>query len=187
LQLFDAELHAGDLQYEDLNDDGFVDENDQQIIGNSSPRLYYGVNLSLKYKNFSLFLLGAGRAFYDIQLTNTYYWNGWGDNNYSNFVADNIGGAYPKLTYYRVNNNFITSDFWLANGSYFKIQNVELAYTIPAKMLQFMSGRAVKIYVRGANLLTISEVEDVDPESINSGVTVYPLFRTFSGGVKFNF
>ncbi len=68
LQLFDAQLHAGDLQYADLNNDGFVDENDQQIIGNSSPRLYYGVNVSLKYKNFDLFILGAGRAFYDIQL-----------------------------------------------------------------------------------------------------------------------
>ena len=50
-----------------------------------------------------------------------------------------------------------------------------------------MGGRAIKIYVRGANLLTVSQVKDVDPESINSGVTVYPLFKTFSGGVKFNF
>ncbi|MCJ7447657.1 MAG: carboxypeptidase-like regulatory domain-containing protein [Bacteroidales bacterium] len=187
LQLFDAELHAGDLKYADLNKDGFVDETDQQVIGNSSPRLYYGLNVSLKYKNFDLFVLGAGRAFYDIVLNNAYYWNGWGDNNYSNFVAENIGGAYPKLTYYRVYNNFQTSEFWLTKGGFFKIQNVELAYTIPAKMLQFMSGRAVKIYVRGANLLTLSGVKDVDPESINSGVEVYPLFKTFSGGVKFNF
>jgi hypothetical protein len=54
-------------------------------------------------------------------------------------------------------------------------------------MLQFMGGRAIKIYVRGSNLLTLSKVKDVDPESLNSGVSVYPLFRTFSGGVKFNF
>jgi hypothetical protein len=54
-------------------------------------------------------------------------------------------------------------------------------------MLQFIGGRGIKIYARGANLLTISKVKDVDPESINSGVSVYPLFRTFSGGVKFNF
>jgi len=145
------------------------------------------LNVSLKYKNFDMFILGAGRAFYDIALTNAYYWNGWGDNNYSQFVADNIGGAYPRLTYYRVYNNFQTSDFWLTKGSYFKIQNVELAYTIPAKMLQFMAGRAIRIYMRGSNLLTFTGVKDVDPESINSGVEVYPLFRTFSGGVKLNF
>ena len=54
-------------------------------------------------------------------------------------------------------------------------------------MLQFIGGRSVRLYLRGANLLTLSKVKDVDPESINSGVTVYPLFRTLSGGVKFNF
>ena len=134
-----------------------------------------------------MYALGAGRAFYDIALTNSYFWSGWGDDNYSDFVKNNVGGAYPRLTYYKVNNNFVTSDFWLTSGSYFKIQNVELSYTIPAQKLQFMAGRAVKIYARGANLLTFSKVKDVDPESINSGISVYPLFKTFSGGVKFNF
>jgi TonB-linked SusC/RagA family outer membrane protein len=187
LQLFDAKLHQGDLKYADLNGDGFIDDVDQKVIGHSSPRLYYGLNISLGFKNFDLFILGAGRAFYDIALTNPYFWNGWGDNNYSNFVHDNINGAYPRLTYYKVNNNFVTSDFWLTKGGYFKIQNVELAYTIPAKMLKFMGSRGIRLYVRGANLLTLSKVKDVDPENINSGVSVYPLFRTFSGGVKFNF
>jgi hypothetical protein len=187
LQLFDETLHAGDLMYADLNDDGFVDESDRKMIGNSYPDLVYGLNISLKYKNFDLFILGAGRAFYDVALTNEYFWNGWGTDNYSQFVADNIGGDYPRLTYYKVNNNFQTSDFWLAKGGYFKIQNVELAYTIPAKMLQFIGGRAVRLYVRGANLLTVSGIKDVDPESLDSGVTVYPLFRTFSGGIKLNF
>jgi TonB-linked SusC/RagA family outer membrane protein len=187
IQMFDAKNYSGDLKYQDMNKDGVVDDLDQTVIGNSSPRLYYGVNISMKYKNFDFFILGAGRAFYDIALTNPYFWNGWQDNNYSNFVRDNIGGAYPRLTYNKVNNNFVTSDFWLTKGDYFKIQNVELAYTIPAKMLQFVSGRAIRLYVRGSNLLTLSKVKDVDPESINSGVSVYPLFKTLSGGVKFNF
>ena len=186
-QLYDAELKAGDLKYKDLNGDGFVDDNDQMMIGNSSPRLYYALSANIKYKNFALFILGNGRAFYDIALTNVYYWNGWGDNNYSDFVKNNVGGAYPRLTYYKVNNNFVTSAFWLTKGDYFKIQNIELSYTIPAKALQFIGGRGIKIYARGANLLTVSKVKDVDPESINSGVTVYPLFRTITGGVKFNF
>ena len=186
-QLFDATLKAGDLKYKDMNGDGFIDDNDQAMIGHSSPRLFYALNVTLKYKNIELFILGNGRAFYDIALTNSYYWNGWGDNTYSNFVANNVGGAYPRLTYYKVNNNFLTSSYWLTKGDYFKIQNIELSYTIPAKWLQFMGSRGIKIYIRGANLLTLSKVKDVDPESINSGVTVYPLFKTFSGGVKFNF
>ncbi|HLP74700.1 MAG TPA: hypothetical protein VK155_17470, partial [Bacteroidales bacterium] len=186
-QRFDVSLKSGDLHYADLNGDNQVDDNDQMMIGHSEPRLYYGMTAQLRYKNFEVFVHGAGRAMYDLRLDNSYFWNGWGDNNYSNFVLNNNGGAYPRLTYYKVNNNFIMSDFWLTKGDYFKIQNVELAYTIPAKAVQFMGSRGIRLYVRGANLLTISKVKDVDPESIDSGVTNYPLFRTFTGGVKLNF
>jgi hypothetical protein len=186
-QIYDNVLSAGDLKYADKNGDGVVDDNDQSMIGNSSPRFYYAINATLKYKGFELFILGNGRAFYDIALTNPYYWNGWGDYNYSNFVLNNAGGKYPRLTYYKVNNNFVTSNFWLEKGGYFKIQNVEFSYTIPAKSVQFMGSSGIKVYLRGANLLTISKIKDVDPESINSGVTVYPLYKTFTAGVKFNF
>jgi hypothetical protein len=186
-QVYDDVLLTGDLKYKDLNGDKIVDDNDQGMIGHNSPRLYYGLNLSLKLKGFELFVLGNGRAFYDVMLNNAYYWNGWGDYNYSNFVLNNVGGDYPRLTYYKVNNNFVTSSFWMRKGDYFKIQNVEFSYTIPAKAVQFFGSRGIKIYVRGANLLTLSGIKDVDPESINSGVTTYPLFKTFTGGVKFNF
>ena len=62
-------------------------------------------------------------------------------------------------------------------------------------MLQLIGGRAVRFYVRGANLLTFSKIKDVDPETMYTsgsnayagGVTAYPLFRTFTAGVKFNF
>jgi len=186
-QLFDVVLRQGDLKYKDMNDDGVVDDNDQSALANTSPRLYYSLNGILNYKNFGLTIIGTGCAFYDIPLTNAYYWNGWGDDNYSNFVRDNTGGAYPRLTYYKVNNNFVNSDFWLTKGDYFKIQNVELAYTIPATKLQIIRSRGMRLFVRGANLLTISQVKDVDPESINSGVTLYPMNRTFTGGIKLTF
>ena len=186
-QIYDNVLSVGDLKYADNNGDGVVDDNDQSMIGHSSPRLYYGINATIKYKGFELFILGNGRAFYDIALTNPYFWNGWGDYNYSDFILKNAGEAYPRLTYYKVNNNFVTSNFWLQKGDYFKIQNVEFSYTIPAKMLQFIGSSGIKVYVRGANLLTFSKIKDVDPESINSGVTVYPLFKTITAGVKFNF
>jgi hypothetical protein len=186
-QIFDQQLKAGDLKYADLNKDGFIDDNDQSMIGHSYPRLFYGINTSLKYKNFEFFICGAGRAFYDLPLNNAYYWNGWGNGNYSDFVKENKGGAYPRLTYNKVNNNFMMSEFWLVRGDYFKIQNIELAYTIQPKYLHFIKSNGIRIYLRGANLLTLSGVKDVDPESINSGVTNYPLYRTFSGGIKFNF
>jgi len=186
-QIYDEVLREGDLKYQDKNGDGVVDDNDQSQIGNSTPRLVYALNLRLGYRNFELTAIGNGRAFYDLAITNKYFWNGWGDNNYSNFVKENQGGAYPRLTYNKVNNNFVSSDFWLRNGSFFKIQNVELAYNVPVKTGNLIGARGIRLYVRGANLLTFSKIKDVDPESINSGVTVYPLFSTFSGGVKLTF
>jgi len=90
-QLYDAVLKEGDLKYKDMNGDGFIDDNDISAIGHTSPRLYYSLNANMQYKNFEITVLGTGAALYDIALTNTYFWNGWGDNNYSNFVKDNIG------------------------------------------------------------------------------------------------
>lgn len=186
-QIYDAVLKQGDLKYMDMNDDGIVDDNDQSALGHTSPGLYYALNARLKYHNFEMTVIGTGSAFYDLPLTNAYYWNGWGDNNYSNFVKENIGGSYPRLTYYKLNNNLVNSDFWLSKGGYFKIQNIELAYTIPASNLQMIRSQGIRFFMRGANLLTITKVKDVDPESINSGVTVYPLYRTFTGGINLTF
>ncbi|NEW81732.1 MAG: SusC/RagA family TonB-linked outer membrane protein [Mariniphaga sp.] len=186
-QLFDQALQKGDLKYKDMNGDGFIDESDQSPIGHSTPRLFYAVNLRLAYKGFELYALGTGRAFYDIMLNNQYFWNGWGDNTYSDFVKDNIGGAYPRLTYNKVNNNFVGSEFWMVKGGFFKVQNVELSYTLPANALKIIGSRGTKFFVRGANLLTISKIKDVDPESIDSGVENYPLFSTYSVGIKLTF
>ena len=100
-------------------------------------------------------------------------------------LRDNIGGDYPRLTYIKQTNNFQASNFWLRDGGYFKIQNIELGYNV-----RFRSQSAVKglrVFLRGANLCTISGIKDVDPENINAGVTTYPLYRTFTAGFKFTF
>lgn len=186
-QLYDAVLHAGDFKYKDMNNDGVVDDNDQSKIGHTSPRLVYALNAKFSYKGFDLTVIGTGRAFYDIPLTNKYFWNGWGDNNYSKFVMENNGGAYPTLTYYKVNNNYVSSNFWLKPGGFFKIQNVELAYSLAAKQAYALHTRGVRFFARGANLMTFSKLKDVDPENINSGIDSYPLFVTLTCGVNLTF
>jgi len=187
IQNYDELLYAGDLKYKDLNSDGSIDDNDKSQVGHTSPRLIYAINLKLSYMNFDLTAVGTGRAFYDIPLTNRYFWNGWGDNTYSKFVQDNIGGAYPRLTYQKVNNNFTASDFWLVKGGFFKIQNVELAYNLILKNKKAIGAKSIKFYTRGSNLLTFSKVKDVDPESVSSGISVYPLSRAFTCGIKLTF
>lgn len=192
-QLYDDVLHKGDLKYEDKNDDGVIDDNDISMIGHSSPRLYYALNAKFSYKKVELSVIGTGNAFYDINMSSIYYKNGWGDDNYSKFVLDNLGGAYPKLTYYKINNNFVTSDFWLTKGGFFKIKNAELALNVPIDKLKLTSVRGIRIFIRGANLFTFTKVKDIDPESPKSGQRsdtnegLYPLFTSLSGGLKLTF
>lgn len=186
-QLFDPVLSAGDLKYEDMNGDGVVDENDYSAIGNTTPKVFYSLNASLRFGQWDMNIVGTGAAFYDIPLTSEYYHNGWGTDNYSAFVRDNLGGDYPRLTYFKVNNNFEPSDFWLTRGDYFKIKNVEIAYTISGHQVRRINFDGMRIFVRGSNLLTISAVKDIDPESSIAGISAYPLYRTFTGGISFSF
>lgn len=186
-QLFDETLHKGDLKYADLNGDGVVDNNDQTQIGNSSPGIMFGINVNMSYKRFDLTVIGNGRTSCDVILNSKYFHNGWDDNTYSKFVKENIGGDYPALTYQRINNNFQTSSYWLRDGSFLKIQNVELAYNVKLSPTNGIGIRGSRIFVRGANLLTVSGIKDVDPESMDSGISKYPLFRTFTAGVKLTF
>lgn len=187
-QLFDETLKAGDFKYKDLNKDGFVDDNDMTQIGNTSARLAYAVNINLAYKNFELTVVGDGRSGFDIPFTNKYFHNGWGDNNYSKYVVENAGtDNYPDLTYYKVENNYKASTFWLRKGDYFKIQNIELAYNLPLQASNLMGVRKTRFFVRGANIATISGIKDIDPESASSGIDCYPLNRTFTAGVKLTF
>ena len=190
---FGETLHAGDLKYEDKNKDGVVDDNDSQYLGHTTPKLYYAINLNLNYKDFELTVTGVGRAFYDIMLNNKYFTNGSGDNTYSKFVLENIdengmGGAYPKLTYYQIANNFKYSSFRMTDNSFFKIQNVELAWNMPVQKYDFLKGiRGCRLFVRGANVYTVTKIKDVEVENINSGITNYPLNITLTGGVKLTF
>ena len=174
----------GDLMYKDLNKDGFIDENDKTYIGNTAPTFRYSVNIDLSYKNFGLSITGSGRGGYDIPMTNEYFWSGWGDGSYSDFILENLSGAYPRLSYDKSATNFVASDFWLRKGDYFKIKSVELSYTLYPKV-KWME--KVKFSVTGGNLYTFTGVEYVDPEDIDAGVTAYPFFRSVMAGVRVTF
>lgn len=178
-------VKVGDLMYEDVNGDGRIDDNDKVILGNTAPRLSYALNLSFGWKDLELNIVGTGRAGLKTAMTNSYFWNGWGDGNYSAFVRDNIGGDYPRLDYVHSDQNFVGSDFWLRNGAWFKIQSAELSYNLRLRRVSWIKG--VKFSVKGQNLLTLSGIRDVDPECIDAGVASYPLLRSVTGGIKLNF
>ena len=185
--LLTADTYVGDIRYVDQNGDNGINSNDSRIIGDSEPKLRYGVTLDLGYGPVELHVVGTGRAGFDLALTNAYFWNGWGDGNYSAFVRDNLGGDYPRLSYVKSGNNFVMSDFWLRDGSFFKIQSAELCFTAPAQWNKYLGVAGLKFFLRGANLLTLTRIPYIDPEAPASGVSTVPLYRTFTGGLKIQF
>ena len=86
-----------------------------------------------------------------------------------------------------MNNNYKTSTYWLTDGGFFKIQSLELGYELPVKRLSLSTIRRMRVYLRGNNLCTFSRIKDVDPEAMSSGLTNYPLMRTFVAGIKLTF
>ena len=80
----------------------------------------------------------------------------------------------------------ICSSFWLGNGSYFRLKNVELSYTITNKKENALA-KKIKIFGRGTNLFSLSEEKKLDPELINAGINNYPVYRTLTGGVTVTF
>jgi TonB-dependent starch-binding outer membrane protein SusC len=184
-------VSVGDLQYVNTNGDQVIDYDDMHAIGNMYPRLQAGLNINLSYKKIELALSGSGKFGYDIATTNSYYFMD-GNDKYSSFVSNYYNpstgyGKYPALTsQFHANNQFM-SDLWLQSGNFFKIRDAKLSYTIRDKYGSQASFKKVKLFVRGSNLFTFTSFKDLDPENISAGITTYPYFRTFTGGINVEF
>ena len=183
-----ASLKVGDLKYKDQNDDGVIDANDRVIIGSTNPKLRYSVNISLGWKNFDFMVVGTGRYGADYNRAGTTYFTGaTGMSNQSQFVVDQAGKFIPRLDYYGVPNNVITSDYWLRKLNWFRIQAVDLGYTIPFKEGNKMGLGSIRIDIKGSNLLLLTDFEYLDPEDTSAGVSNYPIYKVLSLGAKLNF
>lgn len=179
-----TDTRIGDLKYADLNGDGEINTYDQSVIGHTEPDLKYAFSMNLGWKGFDLSVTGTGRAFYQIAL-NGYFKDGYGDTNYSKFMLENQGGQYPRLCYLKSVDNSASSQFWLRDGGWFKVKDLELGYTW--KFGAKAALKSLRLSLRGSNLLTITNIEYVDPESIDSGVSTEPLFSLYTASLKFNF
>lgn len=181
-------VQIGDVKYADINNDHHINENDMLPIGNEYPRFQFGLNINLAYKGFELSLSGSGMAQYDIYLNNSYYWMRE-DQKYSTFVKNYFNpstgeGKFPRLTTQQNQNNYRSSSLWMRSGNFFKLRDAMLSYSLPQNITNKMTLKQVKLFVRGSNLFTISSIKDLDPEYIDAGVTGYPFFRSFTGGIN---
>ena len=181
----------GDLKYEDVNGDGRLDSKDQVDLGKSgtygSP-LTLGINLTLKYKNFTLFVLGNGQygAYAMKNNGGTGYYYMQGDSKYSvnalgRWTPETAATAtHPRLTTLSSANNAAASTFWMYSTDRFNIRKVQLTYDFPKEMFDGKVVKALSIYLNGNDLLTISKNRKI----METSVGYAPQTRFYNLGVK---
>ena len=195
---------VGGLRYQDINGDGVIDPKDRTIIGNPNPDFTYGVNLNASYHNFDItaFLYGvqgndifeATRYFTDFQsfdgAKSTRLLNAWSPGNPTSTIPSAYAGASDV--------EFASSSYYIQNGSFLRLKNLQLGYSIPTnKVFGAKAGISkFRVYVAASNLFTITKYTGVDPEvsQITDGFTapgvdqgVYPSPRQFLLGINVGF
>jgi len=177
----DADLaQAGEFKYVDINKDGVVDTKDQTIIGNPNPDFMASLNLSLKYKqfDFNLFFNGVfGQDVLDTQAFNQ------PNNAPLRWTLDNPTNEYPSL---RDGRTLKFSDWWVKDGSYVRIQNITVGYTLkPVKS----SIQSLRLYVNANNVYTFTNFDGYDPEVGMDGIYWggYPRLSKWTVGLDLTF
>lgn len=181
---FFGEVKPGDIKYKDQNNDGVVDQNDEVMIGENRPVLSYGLNMMIKYKNFSLFALGRGNGGDNRIFSNDYFWVD-GNEKYSeevldSWTPDNRDASHPRLTTGNSNNNYRNSTFWLTNDAMFNLSHVQLTYDVPDTFVSKLGMKNVNVYARGQNLFTLAE----NVEKRELIISSQPQLRHYALGIR---
>ena len=184
----------GDIIFKDLNGDGVINDKDRTDIGNANPTFTYGLTNSFSFKNFDLTIFVQGSQGNKVlNFTRWYTEGGVSNGNYSNDVigrwtAPGTSNDIPRLVLNDPNGNNRVSDRFVEDGSYLRIKNVRLAYTIPSKWADYLKLKKTQFYVSAQNLATITNYSGMDPE-VGGGVDIgfYPQARTFLAGITVDF
>lgn len=193
-----GEYLPGDIKYKDINDDGIINNKDMVPIGypENAPEIIYGFGLSGGYKNFDLsfYFQGSARSSFWIESQWIQPFNNGGQNALLQVVADShwseenrdLYAFWPRLSDYEVGNNIQSSTWWMRNGAFIRLKNVEIGYTFPAKWTEKAWISKMRLYVNGMNLLAFSKFKMWDPEMRGDGLG-YPIQRMFNAGIQIDF
>ncbi|MGE8301198.1 SusC/RagA family TonB-linked outer membrane protein [Sphingobacterium paramultivorum] len=191
-------VRPGDIRYRDLNGDGVVDALDRTAIGGTEdPQIVFGFGSNLRYKavDFGFFFQGVSRTYRIIGGSNFIPGSANGamgnifDNVSDRWTLDNPRQDvfYPRLSDYQSANNNLASTWWLRDMSFIRLRNIEVGYSLPSKILDHLAIRNFRIFLRGNNLLTVSDFKLWDPElGVNNGMR-YPIMKSVSMGLELNF
>ena len=181
-------IRPGDLKYKDQNGDGIIDSKDQVDLGKGGwygAPMTLGINLTFKYKNFSLFMLGTG-GFGGHGVKNNRYWWISGEQKYSAAVRNRWTpetaetATYPRLTTQSGANNNTTSDFWMYSTSRFDLAKVQLTYDFPKTIIGDGIVKGLSVYVSGNSLLTFAKERKLMEMNVGDA----PQSRFYNIGAK---
>ncbi len=204
----------GDLKFKDINGDGIIDENDQSYLGTPIPKFQIGLNNSFSYKNFDLNIFfnanignkvfnqlhvngeNPGTSFgYLKSLMNyaklTLIDSAKSATDINNVYVSNPGTRIPGVRNDNTNDNNRFSDKYIEDGSFVRCKNISLGYTFPAKLLEKLQVKSLRVYVNVSNAFIITKYSGMDPEigswdPLNAGVDYgfYPQPRVFTIGAN---
>ncbi|MDR1456044.1 MAG: TonB-dependent receptor [Tannerella sp.] len=208
----------GDVRYADLDGNGVIDwgdytldnPGDRTVIGNSTPRFSFGLNLNVEYRGFDLavFFQGIGKRDAAPDATShmsNYFWGVTGDpaqstgfvQQHDRWSESNPDGYYPKFyfTTAEMNKNKQSQSRYLMNAAYLRIKNLQLGYSLPASLLDKLNCQKLRLFVNVENLATATRmIKTMDPEFSNTtgfylgaDGKVYPLQRTWACGLNITF
>ncbi|MBX2920639.1 MAG: TonB-dependent receptor [Chitinophagaceae bacterium] len=188
-----ANPKLGDLKYKDTNGDGVVTEQDQVPIGFPEvPEWTFGGAVSFQFKGFDISMMWQGvanRSYLMVgqRVWETYNFNEWHKEAWSQERYDaGLPITYPRLDP-GSNASKLPSDFWYVDGSYIRLRNAEIGYTLPKNISGKIGAKSVRVYANGLNLLTFDRypVKYQDPEQNNE--LLYPVFKAYNVGVNVSF
>lgn len=164
-------IQPGDVKFMDKDGNGYIDNNDRVYMGSAIPKLIAGLNLNVNYRNFdvSLFFQGAyGNKIYvqvnqDIEgfyrgftVTQRYFDERW--------TGQGTSDTQPRASWTSKSNNARPSSRFLENGSYLRMKNLQIGYTLPENILKVIGLKQVRLYASGTNLFTLTKYPGLDPE-----------------------
>ena len=183
-----GDVKPGDIRYKDQNNDGKIDDNDRVFLGRWDSPFMSGINLTAKWRDFTLYVMGnlyiGGYGMKD----NSYYWVK-GDGKYSEVVRNRwtpetaATATYPRLTTTSGDNNFRTSDFWMYKNDRFNLTQVQLTYNMPKEVLRGSFVKGLSFFVNANNLLTIAK----ERKALELNVGSTPQTRFYQLGLKGTF
>ena len=194
-------LRPGDIKYDDLNGDGVIDTYDSQPIGRGeTPEINYGLGINVGWKNLSVSMNWQGASNFNVSQTDNliapfnndmssyaYFMDRWHRADSKDPNSEWIPGKYPSTINNGAPNNRLFSSFWLKDATYLRLRALNISYSIDAAPLKKIGIKSLAISVSGYNLVTITGLDYIDPETPSGRLSYYPQQKTYNAGINLTF